>query len=265
MIAEKKDYLWLNVRDLPYFRGLLRAVEARFYREIELPEPCLDLGCGDGHFAKIAFDRPLEVGIDPWRGPVREAAERGAYRSIVQGLGDQMPFPEGYFASAVSNSVLEHIPQIDDVIKETQRVLKPGAQFIFCVPNHRFLPQLSIARALDRLRLNWLADGYRSFFDKISRHHHCDPPEVWEARLSRAGFEILTWWHYFSPEALQALEWGHYFGLLAWVTRILTGRWILLPKRWNLGITLRVIDKYYRQEPKREDGVYTFFIAQKTR
>ena len=264
MIVKKKDYLWLHVRDLPYFRGLLRAVEARFYMDVDLPEPCLDLGCGDGHFAKIAFDRPLEVGLDPWWGPIKEAAERGAYQAVVQALGDQMPFPNRYFASAVSNSVLEHIPQVDEVLKETQRVLKSGAQFLFCVPNHRFLPQLSIAKAFDRIRLSWLAESYRSFFNRISRHHHCDPPDVWEERLNRAGFKILTWWHYFSPQALRTLEWGHYFGLPAWIARMLTGRWILVPKKWNLGMTQKVVYKHYQQEPRREDGVYTFYIAQKS-
>ena len=47
---KNKDYLWLNLRDLPYFRAMLRAVEAEFYQEFELPSPTLDLGCGDGHF-----------------------------------------------------------------------------------------------------------------------------------------------------------------------------------------------------------------------
>lgn len=38
------DYLWRNISELPYFRGLLRAVEARTYRDIPLPGPVLDLG-----------------------------------------------------------------------------------------------------------------------------------------------------------------------------------------------------------------------------
>ena len=39
-----KDYLWLNIRELPYFRGILRAVEARFYQEFNLAGPVLDMG-----------------------------------------------------------------------------------------------------------------------------------------------------------------------------------------------------------------------------
>ena len=71
-----KDFLWLNLRDLPYFRAMLRAVEAQFYQEFELPAPTLDLGCGDGHFATITFERQLEVGLDPWAGPIHQAAKR---------------------------------------------------------------------------------------------------------------------------------------------------------------------------------------------
>ena len=92
-----KDYLWLNLRDLPYFRSLLRAVEARFYQDFELCSPILDIGCGDGHFASIAFDQPIDVGLDPWGDPIREAAQRGAYHSLVQAEAGKTPFPECLF------------------------------------------------------------------------------------------------------------------------------------------------------------------------
>ena len=64
--AQPKDYLWLHLRDLPYFRALMRAVEASFYAHLDLPRPILDVGSGDGHFASVAFDQPFDVGIDPW-------------------------------------------------------------------------------------------------------------------------------------------------------------------------------------------------------
>jgi len=66
-----------------------------FYETIDLPSPTIDLGCGDGHFATLAFNRPLDVGIDPWAGPVHEAARRGGYLSVIQGSGDHDPFEEG--------------------------------------------------------------------------------------------------------------------------------------------------------------------------
>lgn len=259
----QRDYLWENLKDLPYFRALLRAVESRFYQDIGLPSPVLDLGCGDGHFASIAFNDKLDFGVDPWWGPLKEAQSRDVYWYLLRSEGAELPFPDGYFNSVVSNSVLEHIPELDPVIAEVNRVSKPGASFVFCVPNHRFLDTLSISSALDRLDLTSLGDAYRGFFNRISRHHTCDDPEKWEQRLNRYGFELDTWWHYFSPEAFHVLEWGHYFGLPSWLTKMIFDRWIISPTRWNLSLTYRYLKPVYSEKPVQEDGVYSFYIAHK--
>jgi SAM-dependent methyltransferase len=255
------DYLTPHLKDLPYFRALLRAVEARFYEEISLPTPVLDLGCGDGHFASLAFKEPLDMGLDPWWGPIREAGTRSAYKQLVCAEGNRMPYPDGYFSSAVSNSVLEHIPDLDPVIRETARVLKPGAPFIFCVPNHRFLETLSISSWLERNRFGGLAAQYRSFFNRISRHYNCDPFETWKARLEKYGFVIEDWWDYFPPPAQHVLEWGHYFGVPAWVSKLIFGRWILVPARWNLFLTDRLVRPHYDRDPRSPQGVYSFYIT----
>lgn len=261
----EKDYLWLHLRDLPYFRAMLRAVEARFYRDIDLPEPTLDVGCGDGHFATIAFDRPLDVGMDPWRGPIRKAARLGGYRALVQAEGGRMPFPDGYFASALSNSVLEHIPQVEEVLAETARVLRPGAPFVFCVPNHNFGPSLSVARVLNRSGLASCAITYRDLFDRIARHLHLDRPLVWKGRLNAAGFDVERFWHYFSPASLRVLEWGHIFGIPSLLSRWLTGRWVIVPTHWNLAITRRFVQPAYDENPIQGEGVCTFYVARRHR
>lgn len=259
----RKDHLWLQISSLPYFRGLLRAVEARFYENIDLPAPTLDLGCGDGHFATLAFNRPLDVGLDPWTGPIRQAVKRGGYLEVIQGSGDHIPFEDAHFASAVSNSVLEHIPDLDPVLKEMARVLQPGAPFIFCVPNHNFLPTLSVSSFFDRIHLKLIGNCYRSFFNFITRHHHCDDPAVWQTRLEKAGFELVDWWHYFSPHAEHVLEWGHYFGLPSLITRKLFGRWIVAPYRWNLALTSAITHSAYQESAIQPRGTYTFYIARR--
>jgi SAM-dependent methyltransferase len=259
----EKDYLHLNIKSLPYFRGLLRAVEARQYPKFNLTSPTLDLGCGDGHFAGIAFDRKVEVGIDPWKAPVIEAGKTGAYHLVIEGAGDRIPFPDEYFNSAFSNSVLEHIPDLDPVLAELGRVLKKGSTFVFCVPNHHFLGNLSISNGFDRMGLRGLGNAYRGFFNRISRHHHCDSPETWELRLKKAGFEVTHWWHYFSPEALHILEWGHYLGLPSWICKQLFGKWILVDEKWNLSLTRKLIERFYQEDVEQVQGSYSFYIARK--
>lgn len=261
--SQSKDFLHLHIRDLPYFRGLLRAVESRFYQDLDFPSPTLDVGCGDGNFAELTFDRKLEVGLDPWWPPIREAVTRNVYGVLTQADGAFMPYPTAYFASAVSNSVLEHIPHLDEVLVETARVLKPGAPFLFCVPNNNFLPNLSLARFFDKIGLTAFARAYRAFFNKISRHSHCDDLETWEKRLAAAGFKVEKHWHYFSPSALATLEWGHFLGVPSLVSKKLFGRWILVPARWNLALTLSLLRKYYDEPVPNENGAYTFYVARR--
>lgn len=137
------DLLWQQLKSLPAFRALLRAVEARFYPLIPLPEPTLDVGCGDGHFAAMTFPgRTLAAGIDPWWGPLHKAVQSGKYGLPIQALGDRLPFADGAFASAFSNSVLEHIPDLPPVLAEVNRVLRPGARFVITTPSHLFTEYL---------------------------------------------------------------------------------------------------------------------------
>ncbi|PWH16615.1 MAG: methyltransferase type 11 [Anaerolineae bacterium] len=262
-LSNGKDFLFLHVRDLPYFRALLRAVESRFYQDLDLPSPTLDVGCGDGHFAQVTFERKLEVGLDPWTGPIREAGTRGVYQLLTEADGAAMPYPDGYFASAISNSVLEHIPQLDAVLAETARVLKPGAPFVFCVPNHNFLPNLSVARFLDRIGLKPLARLYRAFFNKISRHVTCEDALAWAARLEKAGFKLEQYWDYFSPSALAVLEWGHYFGLPSLIVHFLTRKWHVTNARWNFVLILALLRKYYNEPVPQPQGAYTFYVARR--
>lgn len=261
------DFLWRHLKDLPAFRALLRAVEARLYQELlPLDEPVLDMGCGDGHFASMALTagaRSLAAGIDPAAGVLHEAQERGAYRVLARSLGGAMPFADGTFATVVSNSVLEHIPELDPVLTEIGRVLQPGGRFIFCVPGEYFGELLFFSQLFRKLRLESLARAYERYFNRISRHHHCDGPQVWQARLASLGFQVRDSYYYFSEQALHALDLGHYLGVPSLISKILFGQWILVPRHWNLMLTERWLRPLY-EEPQPQIGAYLFFVAEKT-
>lgn len=248
------DLLWRHLKTLPAFRALLRAVEARFYQQLDIPEPVLDLGCGDGNFAGMAFDKSLSAGIDPWWGPLKKSRKAGIYDVPAQALGDAMPFPDGHFGSVISNSVLEHIPDIQPVLHEANRVLRPGGKLIITMPSHLFTENLRGAELL--------GDSYRDFFNFISRHAHTDSPEQWAGRLAQAGFRVVRWQYYFSKGALHALEWGHVQGLPSAVLHALTGHWIVAPWKENLQGTDRWVRPFYDEEPP-EEGAYILFVAEK--
>ncbi len=257
---DNKDFLWLNLSELPYFRAMLRAVEAQFYQQFELPSPTLDLGCGDGHFAKVTFMRKVDVGLDSWAGPLRQAAGTGAYRSLVQADGSQIPFPPAYFASAFSNSVLEHIPRVQTVLADLHRVLKPGALFLFCVPNPRYLSELGVPQLLGRLGMKRLGQSYAAWFKRMSRVEHLAWPDEWQSWLEQAGFRLEKWWHYFSPQAMRTLEWGHYFGAPTLLPHAISHKWIIAPYRWNLFLTERLVRPHATAQPDPA-GTFTYYVA----
>lgn len=262
VVAKQIDAFRRQLRELPAFRALLRAVEADFYRTLPLPQPILDLGCGDGHFAEVAFDSRLHVGLDPWWGPLREAGARQRHRWLANADAAAMPFASVSYATVVSNSVLEHIADVDPVLREISRVLVPGGWLHFCVPGPNFRAYLSVARFLDSVGMAGLAERYRRLFDRISRHHYYLAPEAWRDRLARVGLTLDRWWPYFTPGALTALEWGHPLGLPSVLARKLTGRWLLVPARWNLWLTELLLRRFY-EEPPGDPGAYLFFSARK--
>ena len=69
-----RDFLFLQLRDLPYFRAFLRAVESSYYQDLPLPAPVYDVGCGDGHFASLTFDQLFSeaagLGMKVLKGPI---------------------------------------------------------------------------------------------------------------------------------------------------------------------------------------------------
>ena len=259
----RQDFLWLNLRELPYFRATLRSVEARMMSQVQLPLPVLDVGSGDGHFASVTYDHGLDVGIDPSIRPLREAQRRKVYRLLIQADGVHLPFEDASFGSAVSNSVLEHIPPLDSVLAEVGRVLKPGAPFAFTVPNPGYRTELSLPHLLRRIGLRRLGEGYEDWFMWMSRTKNLLYEPGWKEKLAQAGFTIDHALRYFSPSALHALEWGHYFGAPCLVPRVAIGRWILVPQKWNMALTDRLMRRYYL-EPPSEAGTYSFYLARKS-
>ncbi len=247
---------------LPYFRGMLRAVEQSIYERVELVEPVYDLGAGDGHFAWALFQNEQVLGVDPWWQPLTEARERKVYPLLVQAEGAFAPIKTGSFGSAISNSVLEHVQDIQAVLNETARILKPGAKFYFAVPNQRFRSDLWGMKMLQKLGLTKLSQKYSVFFNKIARHINLDPPEVWIVRLKEAGFDQIEYFHYFPIKAMWVLERGHAAGLPNLLWKKLFGRWVLFQNQKNPFLRFENVRKLVT-DPHDDQGTCTFYIARR--
>lgn len=223
--------LWQQLREVPPFRALVRSVEGALLREMAVvTPPVLDLGCGDGDFAATSFDTRVFAGLDPDRRALERAAARLAYENLIHAQAERIPLPDGRMGTVVAISVCEHIRDVDRVIQEAHRVLKPGGQFVLSVPTHLFADMLLGSTVCRRAGFDALGRGYGAWFNRLSRHIHIDPPEVWCDRLRSAGFEIVSWRYFLTPEAMRAFDFCHYLSVPMLATWRLTGRWVLWPK-----------------------------------
>ena len=94
------------------------------------PGRLLDVGCGTGfHTVRFVEAGWSVVGIDPSDDQLRRARERGL--EVISGRGEELPFGDGDFDAAVSLWTHTDVDNFAAVCRETARVLKPGAPFVY--------------------------------------------------------------------------------------------------------------------------------------
>lgn len=262
-LRDSRDLYWRHRRDVPAFRALIRAMEARLYAEFgPLPRPVLDLGCGDGRFAAAVWGR-LETGVDADEKMLAEARACGAYDTTVCADAAYLPFPAAAFGAVISNSVLEHLPCLEPVLSEIHRVLRPGGRLIITAPTDRLNAGLAGFRILKSLGAMRRARCYQAWFTRFQRHCHLDSPEAWQRRIEVAGLRVTQRTGYFSPDACGWFDLLHVWGAPDWLSRRLLGRWVLWPWRplfyWEERLLARFIGE---SEPL--DAGCCFIAAEKT-
>lgn len=158
-----------------------RAAELRALRELEFVPPILEIGCGNGLFAKLLLD-DIEVGIDLSCKEVRKCTGiASVYGSVLQMDARHLAFKACSFGTVFANCVLEHIPQLDRALAECHRVLRPGGKLIATVPikgmeRHLLFPWPSYAR--------WRRSKLR--------HVNLFEAAEWKGKLEAAGFRKVN-------------------------------------------------------------------------
>ena len=209
-----RDYLRDQIREMPPFLALVRSVECRLFQRLgPLDQSVLDLGCGDGHFASMAFDAPLFAGLDRDHAQLLRANRMGAHRHLLRSDATRLPFADGSFQTVIANSVLEHIPDLAGSLREIKRVLRMDGRFIFSTPSHHFGQFLLGSTLARQIGLQALAKLYAQWFNRRSLHWHVLTPENWIQQLAGCGLAVEHWEYYVSDAAHRAFDLAHYLSL----------------------------------------------------
>ena len=100
----------------------------------------LDFGCGAGNLVAAGRAAGIEMcGADIYYGGSQTRAEAESSgllgTAIIEIRGGRIGFPDRYFDLVVNNQVLEHVEDLEAVLREIHRVLKPGGRVLSIFPS----------------------------------------------------------------------------------------------------------------------------------
>ncbi len=264
-IAVKRRFLREYWAHAPLPLALERTWECTLLARQHFVRPVLDIGCGEGLFARILFGEAIDTGIDPNARELERAHGLGAYRELLTCGGNAIPKPAGAYRTIFANSVLEHIPDLDPVLREMYRLLAPGGRVYVTVPSHRYDHYTLANQLLAGCGLKTVAERYRAFFNRFWRHYHFHDPAGWQARFARHGFEVHEC-HTYGPKTLCLLnDMLVPFCLPNMILKRICNRWMLLPgvRRLVLAPLELVGESIARRGTRAEDGGLVFLVLGK--
>src|SRR4051812_22198626 len=158
---------------------------------VALAPPVLDLGCGDGMFARAMAElgllKRVDVGADWDIGELRAMVVRprlGAVRADLAAL----PFADGSFGSVLCVTVLSSLlggPEaLERAAAELGRVLRPGGVALVAVATTAFAGEAWVPKGLRRLGLAGAAGRFGRWMNERNDHYHLHDEAGW------AGLEV---------------------------------------------------------------------------
>src|SRR3954447_5409945 len=166
-------------------------------------ERVLDVGCGPGVYAADLLERVGSsgsvAGIDASEAMLALAERRAPGAELVSAPATALPFDDASFDGALSVQVLEYVEDVDRVLSELGRVLRPGGRIVLWDVDW---PTVSMHSSdPDRMRRALAA---------WDRHLvHPSLPRTLGARLRQAGFtDVALEGHAFTTTELTRDAYG---------------------------------------------------------
>ena len=190
------DTWWRDDSLLSLLRTVMNPVRFPYMRSVILErlgiDPAgrtvLDVGCGGGLLAEEFARLGCRVtGVDPSRESLAtaraHAEQSGLEIEYATGVGEELPFEDGSFEIVYCCDVLEHVTDLDRVLAETARVLRPGGLYLYDTINRTLRSRLVMIKLFQEWPSTALMEPNLHDWDMFIK-----PPEL-VASLQRSGLE----------------------------------------------------------------------------
>ncbi len=156
-----------------YLRGLRERETDSFHAEylrmvetyVPMPAQLLDLSCGTGYSSyRLTQHGYNVVGMDisdMFLDGVSSRSASGLYYTVGDAL--ELPFADSVYDAVSSFDMIEHVADAERVLKELDRILRPGGRFVLVCPNF-WSPVIPLKALLNLLKGG---PGYLSFYESI--------------------------------------------------------------------------------------------------
>ncbi len=164
-----------------YFKDLLADVGVQTGR-------VLDIGCGGGILAEEFARDGFEVtGVDPAPESI-ETARAHAAASLLRiayqtGSGEDLPFAEQSFDIVTCCDVLEHVDDVQQVLREVSRVLKDGGLFLYDTVNRTLKSRIAMIKVMQEWKTTAFAPPNAHVWEKFIK------PRELMTMLEQAGLQ----------------------------------------------------------------------------
>jgi O-antigen biosynthesis protein len=176
--ADYDDEIWSLVPEDP---GSPPPHLAEFVRALPASERAVDLGCGDGRLGACLAASQL-VAADVSCVALERAGSRLPGAELVLLEPDApLPLDDSRFDLVLCAETLEHVRDVQLLLSEARRVLRPGGRLAVTTPAH------TRGTALAALLL-----GFERCFDPLSPHLRFFTRRSLRRLLTDLGFELLS-------------------------------------------------------------------------
>lgn len=229
-LKSREDFFNHYLEKTPIAMAFWRSLECHRFSKEKLEHPVLDVGCGDGFLARVAFGQQLEAGIDLDKGEVGRAIESKSYKKTLCANVTKLPFKDKSFKTVISNCVLEHIQNIDEALSEIHRVLKPKGRLMITVPSEYYNSDSYFRGLLEKWGLHKLGEIYINRLNKTFKHYHIDDSVTWKKRLKKAGLKMEKADYAIPVKTFHVYERWMMLAFPSKILKTLFGRWVVGPR-----------------------------------